>query len=766
MNNLNLEDPAGRTNSIPGAPSAVSGNPNALLQPPQRLSSASSYADLHYLFAAQDVTMIAPKPSRNRRKSTQGPDHTKHRRTRSGCYTCRSRRVKCDEAHPICERCRKGSRECVYPEAPTSSKASGSSFLRTTQSTNHESPGSSSDDGEDDSPERLDAIPDDEEMLDDLSRPPGPSRTSTQRSSISQTTNEQKSATRTPSETPSLIQDKSCASPTPSTEGSVGYATYQGMGRQGKSSISSASGSNLRSNWSHLPSDLQFYLTYFYENLTHCHYSLKLDSGNFLRTRFLDAALRNDALLHAVVGFSAFQRTLHNPTGKIQDFLQYYNKSVSLLLSSLRKGEKRDIGTLLAILQLATIEEFLGDWINLLGHQKAAYEILTELYTPQTVMEDQMTRVILGWYMRFDVFAGLMGGFETVLSREWFSSSQDFFAQQATLDPQELDWKIEYTLAQLRLIATDMSLLFAKIGKGEISHEIFLRENQILGRRIEEWKTKMDLALQDPRYLVTDFSGARPVDPDDIVDPYQQNIIFQGRLWVMNIATIDWLSIDLMHKYQTALTLKTQPSRDLAMKGYAICQLFEAMEFYPGSPRGAILACQASLGIALLFLPRDEIHAMWGRRKLALIECNGYIYPYTFRTKMADLFRDRSCMQWWLPNDECYPPIVRSIRKFVEERSAPAKKVPAQEDLRDMKAIFAALNLDDENSSLPPNSEKRKASVVDTSLSASPELHVTQVTAHGMSAPAQGDSYGLGFDDGRGFWGNQQGGGAYGIQKP
>lgn len=94
MNNLNLEDPAGRTNSIPGAPSAVSGNPNALLQPPQRLSSASSYADLHYLFAAQDVTMIAPKPSRNRRKSTQGPDHTKHRRTRSGCYTCRSRRVK------------------------------------------------------------------------------------------------------------------------------------------------------------------------------------------------------------------------------------------------------------------------------------------------------------------------------------------------------------------------------------------------------------------------------------------------------------------------------------------------------------------------------------------------------------------------------------------------------------------------------------------------------------------------------------------------
>jgi hypothetical protein len=193
-------------------------------------------------------------------------------------------------------------------------------------------------------------------MLEGMFRPPGPSRSSTQRSSISQASTDHKSATRTPSETPSLMQDKSCASPTPSTEGSVGYSVYQGMGRQGKSSISSASGSNLRSDWSHLPPDLQFYLTYFYENLTHCHYSLKLDSGNFLRTRFLDAALRNDALLHAVVGFSAFQRTLHNPAGRIQDFLQYYNKSVSLLLNSLRKGHKRDIGTLLAVLQLATIE--------------------------------------------------------------------------------------------------------------------------------------------------------------------------------------------------------------------------------------------------------------------------------------------------------------------------------------------------------------------------------------------------------------------------
>jgi len=204
----------------------------------------------------------------------------------------------------------------------------------------------------------LEDIPDEDEGHDEATRSTKVSKAGTQRSNAGQSFSGQKTTTRHSSETPSLVQDKG-ASPTPSTEGSVGYSVYQaaGMLRQHKSSISSPSGpDSLRSDWSHLPTDLQFYLTYFYENLTHLHYSLKIDSSDFLRTRFLDAALRNDALLYAVVGFSAFQRTLKTPGGKIQDFLQYYNKAVSLLLNSLKKGERHNNGTILAILQLATIE--------------------------------------------------------------------------------------------------------------------------------------------------------------------------------------------------------------------------------------------------------------------------------------------------------------------------------------------------------------------------------------------------------------------------
>jgi hypothetical protein len=45
-----------------------------------------------------------PKGGRRKQVAAPGPEHVKHRRTRSGCYMCRSRRVKCDEGRPICER--------------------------------------------------------------------------------------------------------------------------------------------------------------------------------------------------------------------------------------------------------------------------------------------------------------------------------------------------------------------------------------------------------------------------------------------------------------------------------------------------------------------------------------------------------------------------------------------------------------------------------------------------------------------------------------
>ena len=55
----------------------------------ESLGSYSEFDDPH------GRAMLPPQgPARPRRRHPPGAEHVKHRRTRSGCYTCRQRRVK------------------------------------------------------------------------------------------------------------------------------------------------------------------------------------------------------------------------------------------------------------------------------------------------------------------------------------------------------------------------------------------------------------------------------------------------------------------------------------------------------------------------------------------------------------------------------------------------------------------------------------------------------------------------------------------------
>jgi hypothetical protein len=106
-------------------------------------------------------------------------------------------------------------------------------------------------------------------------------------------------------------------------------------------------------------------------------------------------------------------------------------------------------------------------------------------------------------------------------------------------------------------------------------------------------------------------------------------------------------------------------------------------------------------------------------------------------------------MHWWLPNDEDYPPIIRSIRNFVEERTSKAKNLPA-EDLRDMKAIFALLKLDDGTTSVPPSAAGVKPSST-TGISVAPTHDSYSGHDSLANLDPERDPYGLGFDNGPGF---------------
>ncbi|EPQ67825.1 Bgt-5132 [Blumeria graminis f. sp. tritici] len=60
----------------------------------------------------QNVRFALPA---NESRQVSGGRHKKEikRRTKTGCLTCRKRRIKCDEQHPACRNCQKSKRECL-----------------------------------------------------------------------------------------------------------------------------------------------------------------------------------------------------------------------------------------------------------------------------------------------------------------------------------------------------------------------------------------------------------------------------------------------------------------------------------------------------------------------------------------------------------------------------------------------------------------------------------------------------------------------------
>ncbi|KAF2731188.1 hypothetical protein EJ04DRAFT_15615 [Polyplosphaeria fusca] len=64
---------------------------------------------------APHLQMRYQLPPQGEQRILSGGRHKKEikRRTKTGCLTCRKRRIKCDEAHPMCRNCQKSKRECL-----------------------------------------------------------------------------------------------------------------------------------------------------------------------------------------------------------------------------------------------------------------------------------------------------------------------------------------------------------------------------------------------------------------------------------------------------------------------------------------------------------------------------------------------------------------------------------------------------------------------------------------------------------------------------
>lgn len=559
-------------------------------------------------------------PLKNRATATPGADSIKHRRTRNGCFTCRNRRVKCDEVRPTCERCRKGSRHCEFPPPVKPSKRknrpSGSQAIaRVTL------PASEDDERR---PKAVETIEDESE--------PNPSVTgASDRTSPGRTAehdDDQNALSPHAQELDPLSNTSREKQASPSTdewESVSASATPPSLqsGTLHSSSTLSAPERNIRQRrWAHLPADLQKYLQYQQDSMTYYHYFFKLDNNDFLHNEFIDLALVNQSLLYAVVGFAAYHHTLERQDGKLSHFLGYYSRAVSLLRSSLEEGHQRSSATFLTVLQLATFEEYLGDWVHLSGHHRAAHHLLLELYTPQTILQTETGRQIFAWYSRFDVIAGLMAGNQTVLGREWYVEYQAYYEDQ--IDPEDVD--IENSMAAAsaatRLIGMDMAELFSQLTQEAITIPEFTVQSEKLGQRILHLRERIE-SLNDGYYTVHEFPNQQPLGPENIVDPYRPGGLFRDAFWPLNYLWIDWYGLYQMYTLQTKSILQQPFPPEMEALSLDQCRIFEAIERWPDSPNGSLLGAHESLAIAAVFLKKDEKHIMWCRRKLATVEQKG-----------------------------------------------------------------------------------------------------------------------------------------------
>lgn len=247
----------------------------------------------------------------------------------------------------IASGCRKAKRECVYPELISSSSVKGARGS-SRRGSGRDGSVSSNDDHDCADHERLPPILDDEDSPENAVNAGMPDATRSGWAIKKESDSNSPSSSPHPNSLPD--------SPAGEGDHKIGKTSSRPNLPRQQSRQKLKNKQPHSSKFARLPTQVKWYLNYHKEHLTYHHYSMKVDTGDFLKTTFLEIALSYEPLLYAITAFSAYHYTLSNPEGKLQDFLGYYNKSVTLLRESLAKSPKHSLQTVLAILQLATFE--------------------------------------------------------------------------------------------------------------------------------------------------------------------------------------------------------------------------------------------------------------------------------------------------------------------------------------------------------------------------------------------------------------------------
>lgn len=89
-----------------------------------------------------------------------------------------------------------------------------------------------------------------------------------------------------------------------------------------------------------------------------------------------------------------------------------------------------------------------------------------------------------------------------------------------------------------------------------------------------------------------------------------------------------------------------------------------------------------------------------------LLTVDSYIYPLQLRKQLSDAW-GVDVTEWWFPNNEGYPDILRAVREFIDYRSEVPRDT-MDKHLRDMSGLFRSMHMDEQSSS--PGSESKALS--------------------------------------------------------
>ena len=234
-------------------------------------------------------------------------------------------------------------------------------------------------------------------------------------------------------------------------------------------------------------------------------------------------------------------------------------------------------------------------------------------------MNTEIGRQASEWYSRLDLTSGLMSENGTTLSREWYLAAENWLQSMTLQHPSRLDYKVQLAFAKHRTLCADLALLFSKLARSPMTVELRQESDRCDGE-LKQWFAALDPSLKDEQFLVEDFGG-RVADSGDIVDPYVG--IWREPLYSLNFLLLDWIAMSMMFKMKISQAMQQALPPELRTMALEACRLFETVEYWPDSPPGSVLKIHSCLGIASLFLPKDDKHTMWCRRKFAKIESQG-----------------------------------------------------------------------------------------------------------------------------------------------